>query len=256
MRNLQGDSNPRCTHGRENVGQSNYMPEPMCALPEGGSSNEEAQAIVARLEPPVLPGTPVKKKSRILWNEAKEKWLMELYKHSSSDPSWGCARRLLKLWTLNFPEYSTTSNALMKRVRLIKSRPVKAQTSSSGLEATAEVEDSSLPNPPVPRGTIEPGGESPNITTSAVGNDGDPSGEKPAPQGEPKEESMDSAPDLDELVRKVEHHYCQLLRETNLRGRRSTKWPGVRVDGRQRAAINQWMRGVKSKTPWEVNCMV
>ena len=73
--------------------------------------------------------------------------LMELYKHSSIDPSLGCARRLLELWTLNFPEYSTTSNALMKRVRLIKSRPLMAQMSSSGSEATAEVEESSLPNP-------------------------------------------------------------------------------------------------------------
>ena len=70
------------------------------------------------------------------------------------------------------------------------------------------------------------------------------------PQGEPEEEFVD------ELVRKVEHHYRQLLRETNLRGRRSTKWPGVRVDGRHCAAINQWMRGVKPKTPWEINCMV
>ena len=61
---------------------------------------------------------------------------------------------------------------------------------------------------------------------------------------------------LNELVRKVEHHYHQLLRETNLRGRRKIKGPGVRVDSRQRAAINQWMQGVKSKTPWEVNCMV
>ena len=127
-RNPEGDSNSRCTHERENVGQSNYMPEPMCASPEGGSSNGEAQVIVTQLEPPVLPDTPVKKKSRILWNEAKEKQLMELYKHSSSDPSRGCARRLLELWTLNFPEYSTTSNALMKRVRLIRSRPVTTQT--------------------------------------------------------------------------------------------------------------------------------
>ena len=90
--------------------------------------------------------------------------------------------RLLELWTLNFPEYSITSNALMKRVRLIKSRPVTAQTSSSGSEATAEVEESSLPNPSVPRGTIEIGGESPNITTSAVGKAGDPPGEEPVSQ--------------------------------------------------------------------------
>ena len=61
--NLQGDSNTRCTHGRENVDQSKYMPEAMCASPEGGSSNREAQAIVTQLEPPA--GMPVKK-SRIL----------------------------------------------------------------------------------------------------------------------------------------------------------------------------------------------
>ena len=67
---------------------------------------------------------------------------------------------------------------------------------------------------------------------------------------------MNSDPDLEELVRKVNHHYRKLLRDTNSRGRRSTKWPGGRVDGRQRAVINQWMKGVKPKTPWEVNCMV
>ena len=50
---------------------------------------------------------------------------------------------------------------------------------------------------------------------------------------------MDSCPDLDELVKKVDHHNCKLLREINLQGR-STKWPGVHVDGRQRAAMNQW----------------
>ena len=55
-RNLEGDLNPGCTHTRENVGQSNSMPETMCASPEGGSSNGEAQAIVTRLEPLVLPG--------------------------------------------------------------------------------------------------------------------------------------------------------------------------------------------------------
>ena len=66
---------------------------------------------------------------------------------------------------------------------------------------------------------------------------------------------MDSDTGLEEMVEKVDQHYRRLLRDTNLRGR-STKWPGVRVDGRQRAVINQWMQGVKPKTPWEVNCMV
>ena len=249
----EGDSNPRCTHGRENVGQSNYVPEPTCASPAGVSSMGEVRVILTRLEPSVLPGTAVKKKSRILWNEEKEKRLMELYERSNADPSRGCARRLLEAWTLTYPEYSTTSNALMKRVRLIKSRPVTTQMPNSDSLATAEVEESSLPNPPVPRGP-EAGGSGPNITTSAVGATRDPVGS--SPQGEPEEEPVDSSPDLDELVKQVVHHYRKLLRETNLRGRRSTKWPGVRVDGRQRAAINQWMRGVKPKTPWEVNCMV
>ena len=67
---------------------------------------------------------------------------------------------------------------------------------------------------------------------------------------------MDSDPDLEELVQKVDQHYRRLLRETNLKGRRSTKWNGVHAYSKQRAAINKWMRGVKPKTPWEVNCMV
>ena len=67
---------------------------------------------------------------------------------------------------------------------------------------------------------------------------------------------MDSDLGLEELVRKVNQHYCRLLRDTNLRGRRSIKLPGVCVDGRQHAVINQKMQGVKPKTSWEVNCMV
>ena len=69
---------------------------------------------MTRLEPPVPPTTVVKKKSRILWNEEKEKRLMELYVYSSSDPSRGCARRLLEEWTLAFPEYSTITNNMVK----------------------------------------------------------------------------------------------------------------------------------------------
>jgi len=107
---------------------------------------------VTRLELAVPLTTAVKKKCRILWNEEKEKWLMELYVHSRNDPSWGCARRLLEEWTLAIPEYSTTSNALMKRVRLIKSRPMTTQVSNSDSQATAEVEVSSLPNSPAQRG--------------------------------------------------------------------------------------------------------
>ena len=57
----------------------------------------------------------VKKKSRILWNEEKEKRLMELYVHSSNDQSRGCARRLLEEWTLAIPEHSTTSNILIPK---------------------------------------------------------------------------------------------------------------------------------------------
>ena len=211
--------------------------------------------IVTRLEPLVPLTTVVKKKSRILWNEEKEKRLMELYVYSSSDPFRGCARRLLEEWTLAFPEYSTTANALMKRVRLIKSRPMTTQTSNSDLQATAEAEESSLPNSPAPQG-LAAGEGGPDITTSAVGSEGEPTGTPTGPQGESEEVCMDSDPGLEEIVEKVAQHYRRLLRDTNLRGRRSTKWPGVRVDGRQRAVINQWMQGVKSKTPWEVNCMV
>ena len=210
---------------------------------------------MTRLEPQVPPTTAVKKKSRILWNEEKEKRLMEFYVHNSNDQSRGCAHRLLGEWTLAFPEYPTTSNALMKRVRLIRSRPKTTQVSNSDSQATAVVEESSLPNSPAQRG-LAAGEGGPYITTTAVGSEGEPTGTPTEPQGESEEASMDSDPDLEELVRKVDHHYRQLLRETNLRGRRSTKWPGVRVDGRQRAVINQWMKGVKPKTPWEVNCMV
>ena len=85
---------------------------------------------------------------------------------------------------------------------------------------------------------------------------GDPAGIPVMPQGELEEESMDSNPDLEELVLKVDQHYRRLLRETNLRGSRSTKWTVVHVDSRKCAAINKWMGGVKPKTPWEVNCMV
>ena len=120
---------------RKNVGQFNHNSQSKCALPEGGLTIGDTQLIVTWLELPVSLTTVVKK-SRVPWNE-EEKRLMELYVHSSSDSSWGCARRLLEEWTLAFPEYSTTANALMKRVRLIKSRPKTAQASNS--QATAEV---------------------------------------------------------------------------------------------------------------------
>ena len=77
----EGDLNPRCTQGRENVGQSNYMPITMCASPATVSSTGQVRVILTRLEPLVLPGTT--KKSRILWNEEKEKRLMELYERST-----------------------------------------------------------------------------------------------------------------------------------------------------------------------------
>ena len=228
--NFEGDCNPRYTRGKKNVGQSNYNSQSKCASPEGSSSIGEARAIVTRLELPVPP-TMVVKKSRILWNEEKEKRLMKLYVYSSSDPSRGCARRLLEEWTLAFPEYSTTANALMKRVRLIKSCPMMTQTSNSDSQATAEAEDSSLPNFPAPKG-LAAGEGGPYITTSAVGSEGEPTGTPTGPQGESEKVCMDSDPGLEELVEEVDQHYCQLLRDTNLRGRRSTKWPGVRVDGK------------------------
>ena len=61
----EGDSNLRCTSERKHVGQSDYNSKFMCTLPEGGSSNGDAQVIVTRLEPLVSPSTKVKK-SRIL----------------------------------------------------------------------------------------------------------------------------------------------------------------------------------------------
>ena len=65
---FQGDLNPRCTQVGQNVGQSNYMPNPMRASPEGGLSMGEAEVILIWLEPLVLPGTAARKKSGILWN--------------------------------------------------------------------------------------------------------------------------------------------------------------------------------------------
>ena len=191
----EGDCNPRCTRGKKNVGQSNYNSQSKCASPEGGSSIREAQAIVTRLEPLVPLTTVAKKKSRILWNEEKEKRLMELYVYSSSDPSQGCAHRLLEEWTLAFPEYSTTANALMKRVRLIKSRPMTTQTSNSDSQATAEADESSLPNSPAPQG-LAAGEGGPYITGSAVGSEGEPTGTPTDPQGESEEVCMASDPGL------------------------------------------------------------
>ena len=209
---------------------------------------------MTQLEPPVPPTTVAKKESRILWNE-EEKRLVELYVYSSSAPSRGCACRLLEEWTLAFPAYSTTANALMKKVRLITSRPMTTQTSNSDSQATAEAEESSLPNSPAPQG-LTAGEGGPHIIASAVGSEGEPTGTPTDPQGESEEVCMDSDPGLGELVEKVDQHYRRLLRDTNLTGRRSTKWPGVRVDDRQCAVINQCMQGVKPTTPWEVNCMV
>ena len=59
---------------------------------------------------------------------------------------------------------------------------------------------------------------------------------------------MDSDPGLEELVKNVDQHQSQLLRDTNLGGR-STNWPGVHMEGRQHAVINQWIQEVKPKTP-------
>ena len=164
--NLEGNCYPRCTHGKTNVGQSNYSSQSKCASPEGGISNGDAQAIVTQLEPQVPPTMAVKKKSRILWNEEKEKRLMELYVHSSNDPSRGCARRLLEEWSLpRVLHHIKCSNE--ERVRLIKSRPKTTQVSNSDPQATAEVEESSLPNSPAQRGLEAREGD-PYITTTAV----------------------------------------------------------------------------------------
>ena len=156
---------------------------------------------------------------------------MELYKHSSSDPFWGCVRRLLELWTLNFLEYSTTSNARMKRVRLIKSRPVTTQTSSSGSEATAEVEESRTPQYQGEPSRL--GGKVPTSQLQRWGMLGTCQGRNQRPRVSQSRNPWTPTPIwMSKLVRKVEHHYRQLLRETNLRGRQSTEWHGVRVDGR------------------------
>ena len=129
------------------------------------------------------------------------------------------------------------------------------QMSNSDLQATAEAEETSFPSSPAPKGLAAREG-SPYITTSAVGSEGEPTGTPTGLQGESEEVCMDSDPGLEGLVEKVDQHYRKRLRDTNLRGRRSTKWLGVCMDGRQCAVINQWMQGVKPKTPWEVNCMV
>jgi hypothetical protein len=184
---------------------------------------------------------------------------MELYRLSSADPSLGVAKRLLQNWRSHYPEYPTTANALMKRVRTLKKQET-AQVPMAGSVAATEGEESSLPTISVP-GDMERDG--PNITSSDVSDTGMPR-EDPGPaegrpvdtQGEPEEDVLDSDPELRELVEKVDRIYRQLLRQGgNLRGRRSTKWRGVRVDADRHAAIDQWMKGVKSKTLLEVNCI-
>ena len=80
------------------------------------------------------------------------------------------------------------------------------------------------------------------LTSPAVESKVEPTGTPTKSQGESEEDSMDSNPSLEMI--EVDQPYCQLLRETNLLG------------GRQCAVIKQWMRGVKPKTLWEVNCIV
>ena len=173
------------------------------------------------------------RKSRITWTSAKDQHLMELYRLSSADLSLGVAKRLLQNWRSHYPEYPTTANALMKRVRTLKKHET-VQVPMAGSIAVTEGEESSLPTISVP-GDMENGG--PNITSSDVSDTGMPRGD-PGPaedrpvdtQGEPEEDVLDSDPELRELVEKVDQIYCQLLRQGgNLRGRRSTKWRGVRV---------------------------
>ena len=154
--------------------------------------------------------------------------------HSSSDSSRGCARRLIEEWTLAFPDYSTTANALMKRVKLIKSHPKTAQASNS--QATAEVEGSCLPNSPATRGlAAEESG--PNITTSAVGSEGELTGTPTDPQGESEEVSMDSDLGLEELVRKVNQHHQAIERYQLKREEKYQVAWGLR--GRQAACSDQ-----------------
>ena len=171
------------------------------------------------------------RKSRITWTSAKDQYLMELYRLSSADSSLGVAKRLLRNWRSHYPEYPTTANALMKRVRTLKKHET-VQVPMAGSVAATEGEESSLPTISVP-GDMERDG--PNITSSDVSDTGMPR-EDPGPaegrpvdiQGEPEEGVLDSDPELRELVEKVDRIYRQLLRQGgNLRGRRSTKWRGV-----------------------------
>jgi len=57
---------------RKNVGQSNYNSQSKCASPKAGFSIGDAQVIVTWLELPVPLITAVNK-SKVLWNEEKEK---------------------------------------------------------------------------------------------------------------------------------------------------------------------------------------
>ncbi len=79
------------------------------------------------------------------------------------------------------------------------------QVFNSDSQATAEVEESSLPNSPAPKG-LEAGEGGPYITISAMGSEGEPTGTPTGPQGKSEEVSMDSDPDLEELVRNVDQH--------------------------------------------------
>ena len=68
--------------GKTLASPTTYMPTIMCASPASVSSMGQVQVILTWLEPSVLLGTVVKK-SRILWNEEKEKPLIELYEQSN-----------------------------------------------------------------------------------------------------------------------------------------------------------------------------
>ena len=106
---------------------------------------------------------------------------MELFWLSSADPSLGVAKRLLQNWRSHYPEYPTTANVLMKRVRTLKKHQI-AQVPMAGFVATSEGEESSLPTISVP-GEMENGG--PNITSSDVSDTGMPR-EDPGPaEGRP-----------------------------------------------------------------------
>ena len=142
-------------------------------------------------------------------------------------------------------DVSTTSNDLMKRVRLIKSRPMMTQASNSDSQATAEVEFYSSPAPQ----ELAAGEGGPNITTPAVGSEGELTGIPTEPQACRIRRILHGLRLW--FGRTSEKGWPTLLPaigDTNLRGRWSTKWSGVPVDDRHYASLVQPQKFLESGT--------